>query len=49
MELDDKVLHELKLDDYELEQFLSTPKGMVEHQVNQLKPMQLRLIVGVVN
>ena len=39
MELDDFTLQELKLDDEELEQFMSTPKGMHEHQVNQLKPL----------
>jgi site-specific DNA-cytosine methylase len=39
MELDQETLNELKLDDQEMDQFLSTPKGISEHQVNQLKPL----------
>ena len=39
MELTDRDLSQLKLDDDEMDQFLSTPRGMYEHQVKQLKPL----------
>ena len=39
MELVDYALQALKLDEEEHDQFLTTPKGMYEHQVDQLKPL----------
>ena len=49
MELSDQDLQQLTLDGDEMDQFLSTPKGMYEHQVKQLKPYQLRLTLGELN
>ena len=37
MQLSDEELHALRLDDHEMEEFLTTKKGMCEHQVDNLK------------
>ena len=39
LELSEQDLQQLTLDGDEMDQFLSTPKGMYEHQVKQLKPL----------
>eukprot|EP00435_Cladocopium_sp_Y103_P047772 s870_g14.t1 len=39
MDVSDSELQSLRLDDYEMEQFLTTKKGMHEHQVNNFKAL----------
>ena len=50
MEIQGDELQSLKLDDFEMECFLTTRKGMIEHHVDNFKALPTAtLIVGVHN